>query len=257
MSENKDEKSGKVEMDLETAAEKKCLLLFSGGRDSFLAACVLIEHGYKVHLVTFDNGATLRSSNVKLSVDRLKGAYGDRVDFLGIKSIVGIWREFFLPYMNMKPSEIIQEWGELPISQLNCLTCRSAMYIWAVIKCKQAGIPYIAEGVREDDAFAVQQRGILERFRRLLNQYSIELLLPVYNVKSDWERKNKLLMRNFVPKTLEPQCLVGVPLPPEGLPQEVYLAAEVFFDKYILPRAQRIIEEQSNIVEISKKGELM
>ena len=77
-------------------------------------------------------------------------------------------------------------------------------------------------------------------------EYSIELLLPVWNLNSDWERKNLLLIRGFVPKTLEPQCLVGVSLPNGKAPdEEVQGAVENYFDKIILPRAREIITTQS------------
>ncbi len=48
----------------------------------------------------------------------------------------------------MKPSEIIAEFGELTVSQFNCLTCRSAMYLWTIIKAKEMGISCVADGAR-------------------------------------------------------------------------------------------------------------
>lgn len=38
--------------------QEKVLVLFSGGLDSMLAACKMIEEGYKVMLVHYDNGAS-------------------------------------------------------------------------------------------------------------------------------------------------------------------------------------------------------
>ena len=99
------------------------------------------------------------------------------------------------------------------------------------------------------------QPGMIERFRQFLAEYSTELLLPVYDLKSEWTRKNLLLMRNFVPKTLEPQCLIGVPLPFKGTPPDnIQQAVEAFFDKCILPRARAIIQEQQAIVQGPQSG---
>lgn len=36
--------------------ENAVLLMLSGGRDSFLSACRLIEDGWYVHMITYDNG---------------------------------------------------------------------------------------------------------------------------------------------------------------------------------------------------------
>lgn len=238
----------------EPEISKGCLELFSGGRDSFLACCYLVEQGYKVYLITFENGAGFCGENASHGAERLKRAYGDKVEFLGVKSIAGIWREFFLPYLNMTPSEVIQEWGELTVSQFNCLSCRSAMYAYSIMKCQGMGINYIAEGAREDQVFAIEQPGMISRFREFLDRYSIELLLPVYDLNSDWHRKNLLLMRGFVPKTLEPQCLLGAPPSTKKLAPEIQQAVEKCFDGYILPRAIKIIEEQNAIVKIFHEG---
>jgi len=234
---------------------QECLVMFSGGRDSWLTSCLLVEQGYKVHLVSFDNSKVIGSENVAHSAARLKEAYGEMLEFMGTVSIAGIWREFFLPYMSMTPSEVIREWGELPASHFNCLTCRSAMYVWAIMKCLSSDIHNIAEGARIAQNWPIMQPGMIERFRQFLAEYSIELLLPVYDLKSEWTRKNLLLMRNFVPKTLELQCLIGVPLPFKGTPPDnIQQAVEVFFDKCILPRARTIIQEQQAIVQGPQSG---
>jgi len=229
------------------AKEKEIILLFSGGRDSFLAGCYLIEEGFKIYMVTFENGIGLEVHNAEHGARRIIKRYGkDKVEFLGIHSVAGIWREFFLPYFNLKPSEISKEFGELTISQFHCLTCRSAMYIWAIIKAKQMGIKYIADGARKDQGFVIELPNMIKKFRDFFSEFSIEMLLPVWDLDSDWERKNLLLLRGFVPKALEPQCLIGVGLPGGRTPdEEIQKAVENYFDRVVLPRARRIIATQS------------
>ena len=235
--------------------DEEVILLFSGGKDSFLSACYLIEEGFKVYMVTFENGAGLHGYNAKHGADRIIKRYGeDKAEFLGVQCIAGIWREFFLPYFNMKPNEIIKEYGELTISQFHCLTCRSSMYIWSVIKAQQMAIKNIADGARKDQGFVIELPGMIEKFREFLSEYSIKLLLPVYELDSDWKRKNLLLLRGFVPKTLEPQCLVGVPLLMGSHPdEEIQKAVETFFDKTILARAKEIIKTQAKCI-LDNKG---
>lgn len=233
-----------------TNSPKETILLFSGGRDSFLSACYLIEEGFKIHMVTFENGAGLQGYNAKREAERIIKRYGeDKATFLGVHSVAGIWRYFFLPYFNMKPNEILKEYGELTNSQFHCLTCRSAMYIWSVMKARQMDINYIADGARKDQGFVIELPRMVKRFKEFFKEFSMELLLPLWDLSSDWERKNLLLLRGFVPKTLEPQCLIGVPLPHGETPnEEVQRAAEKYFEKIVLPRAKEVIKTQSKVI---------
>lgn len=224
--------------------------MFSGGRDSFLSACYLIEDGFKVCMATFENGVSLQTHNAAHGARRIVERYGKRkAEFLGVHNMAGIWRQFLLPYFNMKPTEIIKEYGELTISQFNCLTCRSAMYVWSIIAARQRKVDYIAEGARRVQGIIVELPDIITRLRNLVSDYSIKLLLPVYELDSDWEKKNALLLRGFVPKTLESQCLIGVPLPSGKPPdREAQESAARFFDKIILPRARGTIAKNAKII---------
>lgn len=130
--------------------EKSVLMLFSGGKDSFLSSCYLIEEGYKVIMVTFENGAGLCGYNAEYGANRIINRYGkSNAEYIGVQCIAGIWREFFIPFFNLKPSKIIEQFGEITISQFHCLTCRTSMYIWAIIKSKQLGIKNIGDGARK------------------------------------------------------------------------------------------------------------
>lgn len=228
----------------------KVLQLFSGGKDSFLATCKLLEENNTVFLVTFENGCGLSSENVKHGVDRLIEKYGnERVVFLGIYNISGIWREFFIPFFNQKPSEIIENYGEITFSQFNCLTCRVSMYLYSIAICKNLGIGKISDGARHDQGFVIELEPMLERFRKLLNDYELELLLPVIDMNSDWKRKNELLIHGFVPKTLEPQCLLGVPLKEGKQPDDDTIQGTMaFFDKEILNRCSILVNKLEKVI---------
>jgi hypothetical protein len=236
--------------------EKEAILLFSGGRDSLLAGCYLIEEGFKVYMVTFENGASLATHNAEHGAQRFIRLYGtDKADFLGVQSVAGIWREFSLPLFNLKPSEILKEYGELTFSQYQCLTCRSAMYIWSILKANQMGIMYIADGARKDQGFAIELPDMTEKFKNFFAEFSKELLLPVWDLDSDWKRKNLLLLRGLIPKVLEPQCLVGVPLPGGKAPDAVIqIAVENYFEKIVLPQARELIATQSKAILNKMEG---
>lgn len=233
---------------------KKVLVLFSGGKDSFLSSCKLIEEGYEVFLVTYENGCGLGSENVKHGAERIISRYGeDRVHFLGVYNTVSIWREFFLPFMNMTPTKILEEYGEISYSQFNCLTCRSSMYVYSIALCKILGINNICDGARYSQQFAIETKPLLSRYEEILKTFDITLLLPVVNIESNWELKNELLLRGFIPKTLESQCLLGVPLSSDGISETEIRGIGTFFDKEITKKIPLLVQKVENMLQFNKE----
>lgn len=221
----------------------KVLQLFSGGKDSFLSICKLLEKDNIVYLITYDNGCSYCPENVKHGVDRLINKYGkEKVKFLGIYNISGIWRNFFLPFLNLKPSIIIEKYGEITYSQFNCLTCRLSMYLYSIVICKCLKIKKVSDGARYIQGFAIETEYMLERFRKLFERYQIELILPVADLNSDWGEKNELLIHGFIPKVLEPQCLLGVPLENVKLDEEIIKGVASFYDKEIIDKCDVLID---------------
>lgn len=230
---------------------EKVLQLFSGGKDSFLSTCKLAEQGYTVLLITYKNGCSLCIQNTKHEVERLIKKYGEKVHFLGYYPTVGIWREFFLPFLNLKPSEIKEKYGEITYSQFNCLTCRTTMYLYFIVFCNYLGIKKISDGARPSQGFVVELPSMLERYEKLLSKYEIELLLPVQYIDSDWTVKNELLLRGIVPKTLEPQCLIGVPLPNGKKPDEDIIQGTLkFFDEEMSPKCYELLCTIEKVINI-------
>lgn len=236
-------------------AKKEVLVLFSGGKDSFLTTCLLIEQGFKVLMVTFENGAGLEGSNANHGAQRIIEKYGEeRVEYLGLYFTAGIWREFLLPFLNMKPSEILSEYGELTSSQFNCLTCRSAMYAATIMIAKEHDVVYVADGARSVQGFVIELPCMAQRFREFFEEFSIDLMFPVLSLESDWRLKNLLLSRGFIPKTLEPQCLLGAPI--FDIPDcEIQEAVVKYFDKVVAPKAREILADGQFIIK--KGGELI
>jgi len=223
---------------------KDVLLMFSGGKDSFLSACGLIEQGYKLKLITYNSGFVIQSLKPDDASNRLIQKYGtERVESLGTHFIPGLVREFFLPYFNMTMTELFREYGDITISQLNCLICRTIMYIYSIRMCRDLNISILAEGARKSQLFVIELEGMVERYRSLLLQYNIDYLLPVYDLVSDVDRGNELLRKGFIPSTNEDQCLLGVPLG-QPVTNNVIKGVHAFFDKAILPRIQ-----ERNLIE--------
>lgn len=222
--------------------EKRVLLMLSGGRDSFLSACRLLEDKKNtVIMVTFDNGCMLQSENAGLSAERIIQKYGkERASYLGVYKIYAVIRDFFWPYMNMKPVDQKHAFYGLTPSQFQCLICRTSMYIYSIWIAKRERASYIAEGAREDQKFVIELPGMAKkRYRELVENVGIELLLPVYDLKSDWERDNELMRYGYICKTMEPKCLVGVPIE-NSIDESVIKGVHQYYDQIILPK---IIEQ--------------
>lgn len=230
----------------EEAEKERCILMFSGGYDTLLCVPRLISRGFKsISLITFDNGAEKGLSNAIKNATRLKKIYGESIEFLGVESIVGIWRKFLVPYCLG-----LGKWNNIQLipTEVLCLTCRTSMYIRTITECLQRDIPYMAEGARESQGYPEQQPSILERYKKLCKAFSIELLLPVWTVKSKGEIKEELIMAGIVPKTAEPFCVFAMPLYDYQAKKESIRKMERVFDELIFPEIGDIIKElqQSN-----------
>lgn len=241
-------------MNGEDRGGKRALVLFSGGKDSLLTTCELIELGFRVALVTFENGAGIAGNNARVTAERVIERYGGKlVEYLGVRSTVGIWREFLPQYYNMTPGQIASTYGQLPTSQFHCLTCRSSMYIWSIIWAKQEGCAFVADGARSVQGFVIELPGMAKRFQDFFREYSLELMFPVLDLTSDWELKNRLLRAGFVPKTIEPQCFLGVPLPNGEAPDKTVVdAVEKYFDEVVAPWARQFISTHRQATNIER-----
>ena len=236
--------------------DNKVLLMLSGGRDSFLAACRLLEDPEKyekVYMVTYDNGCMCGVDRVKTVADRIIARYGeDRAEYLGVFSTAGIAREFFHPYFNMTPEEQLKRFKGMTPSQFHCLVCRTAMYIHSIWLCKLLDIPSIAEGGRKSQEFVVEREGMAkDRYPKLVESQDLNLLLPVYydgadwtkdkDFSADWERDNELLMRGYRSKCDEAKCFIGVPI--NGSVNDdvidVIDGTYAYYDEVMLPRIRK------------------
>lgn len=228
---------------------KKVLVLYSGGKDSMLSAMLLIEQGYQVYLVHYDNSLEIGCNNVKSGVKRLEKKYGnDKVKYIGIKKTDGLFREFIREFYNTKSDIITKKYGNVSVSQFNCLACRLSMYVESIIICKQLGIDFVADGARISQLFAIEQDQMLDLFTKLFKSYGIDLLLPVKNLKDDFQEKNEFLIRGIIPKVSESQCLLGMPLNSNVVDEEILSAIEKIYETLLLPKIDSLIKKYSNVI---------
>lgn len=227
---------------------KKVLLLYSGGKDSLLSTLLLIEQGYQVYLIHYDNSFEIGSNNVKRGFKRLEKKYGsDKIKFLGIKKIDAIFRELIKDFYNIKLNDIVKKYGNISVSQFNCLACRLSMYIQSIILCKRLNINYVADGARVSQKFAIEQNAMLDLFKLLFEKYNISFLLPVKNLNDDFQEKNDLLIRGVIPKANESQCLLGMPLEKNTIDDDILDATVKVYKELLFSKIDLLVKRYLNI----------
>ncbi len=71
------------------------------------------------------------------------------------------------------------------------------------------------------------------------------------DIDSDWQLKNELLLRGFIPKTLESQCLLGIPLSKNGISETEINGVCSFFDKEITPKIHNLVEKVEKTLQFN------
>ncbi len=226
---------------------KGSLILFSGGKDSFLSTLLMLEKGYKVNLITFDNGYELKCKNVLTGAKRIQKKYGvDKVEIIGIKKNDAIWRNLICDFYNYNTDYIKKHFGNITFSQFNCLSCRLSMYVLSIIICKQKHIGLVVDGARKSQLFAIEQDKMIEEFKKLFKQFDLEICFPLLDEINDYEIKNRILAYGFVPKMNEAQCLLGMPIN-NSMNDEILDGCINVYKRELYPRISEIIKKYENI----------
>ncbi len=227
---------------------KDVLILFSGGKDSFLSTLIMLNKGYRVNLVTFDNGQELKSKNVLIGAKKIKNKFGeDKVNIIGIKKTDAIFRELICSFYNYDTNYINQKFGNITISQFNCLACRLSMYILSIIICKKENVKLVVDGARKSQLFAIEQETMINEFKKLFENFNLEIIFPVLNETYDYSIKNQILANGFVPKMNECQCLLGMPILNGSMNDDILEGCLNVYMKELYPKIERIIETYKNI----------
>lgn len=224
---------------------KDVLLLYSGGLDSMLSLCRLVGDGYRVNLIHFDNGSSIGSKVVSKGALNLVERFGeDRVRFLGVFSTVGVINSF-KKIENQKFSSLSEKYGNMSISQYQCLLCRSAMYYYAASIALENNFHYIAEGARKVQKFAIEQTPMIEEYRSFLNKYGLELLTPVLDLVDDYEKVLEISRHGVIPKKLEGKCFLGYPLD-EKYPVDDGVVNDTvnMFRELVLPEMEELMNDE-------------
>ena len=210
-----------------------CLLLYSGGKDSTLAAIRLYNAGYNIHFIHFNNGHMLDNDKPYLTYqetfDKEKEYYFNyELSNVNIKPLFDEYFNNLSPYIQNNPDLL---------SEIRCLSCRMAMYTKAIQIAKKEGYRYIAEGARISQKFMLEQLPITNRIKELANKHGIKLLLPVLYLDDDQKEIEELIANGHSSKTWESKCLIGRPAKDKTDEDECFIID--YYDTVLIEKVQK------------------
>lgn len=198
------------------------LVLFSGGKDSFLAASRLAMTGTPVVLLSFNNGAMIAEGILAKSAQRLINRYGDvLVSYAGCYNTAAVFQSMRDWNADTPWSRLGQEYPSLYTSQVTCLLCQTAMWSAAIAYAVAKDIPRLASGYRKSDPFCTGWTGYCNRISDLAAKYGRYVLCPVWNddtwCQNPGERDYEMARHGFEPAAFEPaafepKCTLGRPV---------------------------------------------
>ncbi len=103
---------------------------------------------------------------------------------------------------------------------------------------------------RKSQLFAIEQVEMLKEFASLFLKYDLTINYPLKDLENDWDLKNELLMRGIIPKTIEPQCLLGCPLKKDNIDNDLIKAIVKVYHNYLLEKIEKCINDYKDIIFI-------
>ena len=203
------------------------VLLFSGGRDSTLAAALLACQGYRLHLLTFDNGALINDELTDLRYREFEARFPGAVVSRQKMPSFGLFKNIALVTLE----DDVRRFH----TNLICMGCKMAMHTLSLIYCLENRIRLIADGYTGYQKDWVEQ--MPAAIRRFHQEYGVRYINPVYDFTSKEHVKSKLFDLGLSPKPLEGACLFGGTF---SVPNSRAVCAYI---RRKLPLCRRYIEE--------------
>lgn len=176
--------------------ESATLVLFSGGRDSSLAACLLATAGRRVHLLTCDNGVCIGGDLSQHRYVELQAALRQRLDGRTVASTMGLFRRVAL-------QDIEADFARFG-KNLILLGSQLATHTEGIVHCLDRGLRSMAAGSTRYQAHFPEQMDVArDRLRAFCGEFGVEYLLPVADFASEDEVKYRLLDYGVSTKSLE------------------------------------------------------
>lgn len=180
-----------------------CVLLFSGGRDSTLAALRLNAQGHPLVLVTITSGHLVGAERVRRRLAELRPHLPRDTRWLRVQQPIN-------------PAGLASGF-----SDRTCLPCQHAYVLTGYHFAKRLSMQDLALGyVAYQGTWPEQTADAATRLRKLLGEREMRLHLPVYDITSKLSAISELEKYGVSHESLEQKCLkqvTNITLPPEIL----------------------------------------
>jgi predicted subunit of tRNA(5-methylaminomethyl-2-thiouridylate) methyltransferase len=191
------------------------LVLFSGGRDSSLAACLLATGGRLVHLFTCNNGVCIGGDLSQYRYLELQTALREHLEGRTVVSSMGLFRRVALQDIEAD----FLRFGK----NLILLGSQLATHTEGIIFCLDHNLKSMAAGsTKYQEHFPEQMSVARERLQAFCEEFGIEYLLPVGEFANEHDVKYRLLDYGISTKSLE--------------------AVSIFSDTFSQPTAEQVAE---------------
>jgi hypothetical protein len=171
-------------------------VLFSGGRDSSLVAALLARDGWKVHLVTCDNGISMGGDVIQHRLNELQRRFPDSFACHTTLPSYGLFRHIAL-------AAIEDDFAKYK-KNLITLGSQLATHSTAAVYCLEHGITRLASGfARYQHHLPEQKEEAATLLRSFMQQLGITYAMPVYEYSNEDAIKYKLFEFGISTKSLE------------------------------------------------------
>ena len=173
------------------------LLLFSGGKDSFIAVCREIRAGNRVVLISFNNSAVIGEKNILHGVARLQRKYGkNRIMYAGCYNTGAIIQSLKGKWAGVPWNVLGEQYPNLTNTQITCLHCQTARCIAAIAYARAKGIGQIDAGYKQSDSFCTGLKAFHQEIQTLAEKYFCKINFPVLD-DSAWVKSPGGIERDY------------------------------------------------------------
>jgi len=185
-----------AEPQLKSEQNNEAVLLFSGGRDSSLAACLMANQNKKVHLLTCDNGVSIRPELADFRFKELQNTFPSHIVSRTVVPSYGLFRRIALV-------DIERDFQQFQ-KNLILLGYQLATHTEGIIFCKKMNINVLVSGFTHYEShYAEQLPEAVKALTTFADSYDIDYRVPVYEFRSVDEVKFRLLDFGVSTKSLE------------------------------------------------------